>query len=86
MGEAYLTPEGGARVRIDEMPTTAGHGTADYLLFVDGEVASVLEAKKVGRSPTGVQTQSVWLLMAEHVVKEGRPLSDPLTRARAARR
>lgn len=85
MGSDYLTPEGRARVRIDEMLTAAGwvvqdyrhidraagrgvavrefplatgHGQADYLLFVDGEAVGALEAKKVGMSLTGVETQS----------------------------
>jgi len=36
----------------------AGHGVADYLLFVDRQAVGVLEAKKVGTSLIGVETQS----------------------------
>ena len=35
-----------------------GHGFADYLLFVEGKAAGVLEAKKAGHSLTGVETQT----------------------------
>lgn len=45
-------------VAVREVPLRAGHGVVDYLLFVDGEAAGVLEAKKVGTSLTGVEIQS----------------------------
>lgn len=45
-------------VAIREFPLNLGHGRADYLLFVDGEAAGVLEAKKAGTSLVGVETQS----------------------------
>ena len=35
-----------------------GHGFADYLLYVDGRAAGVIEAKKEGVTLTGVETQS----------------------------
>lgn len=35
-----------------------GHGTVDYLLFVDGVALGVLEAKKAGTPLRGVETQS----------------------------
>ena len=35
-----------------------GHGFADYLLYVDGKAAGVIEAKKAGVTLTGVETQS----------------------------
>jgi type I restriction enzyme R subunit len=35
-----------------------GHGFADYLLYVDGSAAGVIEAKKVGNTLTGVEIQS----------------------------
>jgi type I restriction enzyme R subunit len=36
----------------------SGHGTADYLLYVDGRAAGVIEAKKAGATLTGVELQS----------------------------
>ena len=35
-----------------------GHGFADYLLYVDGSAAGVVEAKKQGATLTGVEIQS----------------------------
>src|SRR3954463_9684925 len=82
---SYLTPEGRARVEIDQMLEAAGwtvqntgavnlaasqgvavrefimrspHGRADYLLFLDGRAAGVVEAKKQGETLTGVEWQS----------------------------
>jgi type I restriction enzyme R subunit len=49
----------GARgVAIREFPLKSGHGHADYLLYVDGKAAGVIEAKKEGTTLTGVETQS----------------------------
>jgi type I restriction enzyme R subunit len=49
----------GARgVAIREFPLKSGHGFADYLLYVDGKAAGVIEAKKEGVTLTGVETQS----------------------------
>lgn len=48
----------GRGVAVREFPLATGHGQADYLLFVDGEAVGALEAKKVGMSLTGVETQS----------------------------
>ncbi|MDN5863935.1 MAG: DEAD/DEAH box helicase family protein [Gammaproteobacteria bacterium] len=45
-------------VAIREFPLKQGHGFADYLLYVDGEAAGVIEAKPEGHSLTGVETQS----------------------------
>ncbi|MBI2363928.1 MAG: DEAD/DEAH box helicase family protein, partial [Deltaproteobacteria bacterium] len=36
----------------------SGHGFADYLLYVDGRAAGVIEAKKEGVTLAGVETQS----------------------------
>ena len=44
-------------VAIREFPLP-GHGFADYLLYVDGKAAGVIEAKKAGVTLTGVETQS----------------------------
>ena len=45
-------------VAIREFPLKSGHGFADYLLYVDGKAAGVIEAKKAGVTLTGVETQS----------------------------
>ena len=44
-------------VVIREFPLL-GHGFADYLFYVDGKAAGVIEAKKGGTTLTGVETQS----------------------------
>ncbi|MGA8146171.1 MAG: type I restriction-modification enzyme R subunit C-terminal domain-containing protein [Gallionellaceae bacterium] len=45
-------------VAIREFPLKSGHGFADYLLYVDGKAAGVIEAKKEGFPLSGVETQS----------------------------
>ncbi len=45
-------------VAIREFPLKQGHGFADYLLYVEGKAAGVIEAKKAGVTLTGVETQS----------------------------
>jgi type I restriction enzyme R subunit len=45
-------------VAIREFDLKTGFGTADYLLYVDGKAAGVIEAKKVGDTLTGVEIQS----------------------------
>jgi len=45
-------------VAIREHPLKSGHGFADYLLYVDGAAVGVVEAKKVGNTLTGVETQA----------------------------
>ena len=45
-------------VALREFPLNPGHGFADYLLYVDGKAAGVIEAKKVGNTLTGVEPQS----------------------------
>src|SRR5574341_941690 len=45
-------------VGLRECPLKAGHGEADYILYVDGAAAGVIEAKKVGTTLTGVEIQS----------------------------
>ena len=47
----------GRGVAIREFPLP-GYGFADYLLYVDGKAAGVIEAKKAGVTLTGVETQS----------------------------
>ena len=45
-------------VAVREFPLRTGHGAADYLLYVDGRAAGVVEAKPVGHTLTGVEAQS----------------------------
>ncbi|MDO8930785.1 MAG: DEAD/DEAH box helicase family protein, partial [Rhodocyclaceae bacterium] len=48
----------GRGVALREFPLDPGHGYADYLLYVDGKAAGVIEAKKQGATLTGVEIQS----------------------------
>lgn len=48
----------GRGVAIREFPLKTGHGFADYLLYVDGKAAGVIEAKKAGVTLTGVEIQA----------------------------
>ncbi|MHB1332170.1 MAG: hypothetical protein ACYCY1_06200 [Sulfuriferula sp.] len=50
-------------VAIREFPLKSGHGFADYLLYVDGKAAGVIEAKKEGVILSGVETQSGRILL-----------------------
>ena len=45
-------------VAVREFGLKPGHGTADYLLYVDGKATGVVEAKPAGHSLTGVEIQS----------------------------
>ena len=45
-------------VAIREFPLASGHGYADYLFYLDGKAAGVIEAKKVGVPLLGVERQS----------------------------
>ena len=45
-------------VAVREFPLRLGHSIADYLLYVDGRAAGVVEAKPVGHTLTGVEAQS----------------------------
>ena len=45
-------------VAVREFPLRPGHGTADYLLYVNGRAAGVVEAKPEGHTLTGVESQS----------------------------
>ena len=45
-------------VAIREFQLEAGHGFADYLLYVDGKACGVIEAKKEGATLSGVELQS----------------------------
>jgi type I restriction enzyme R subunit len=48
----------GRGVAIREFPLRSGYGEADYLLFVDGTAAGVIEAKKEGSTLTGFEGQT----------------------------
>ena len=48
----------GAGVAVREFSLKPGHGTADYLLYVNRKAAGVVEAKPVGSTLTGVEVQS----------------------------
>ncbi|MGD2063062.1 MAG: DEAD/DEAH box helicase family protein, partial [Nitrospirota bacterium] len=54
--EANITA--GRGVAIREFPLKLGHGAADYLLYVDGRAAGVIEAKRQGATLSGVEIQS----------------------------
>ena len=45
---------GALGVAIREFPLNAGHGFADYLLYVNGKACGVIEAKKEGVTLKGV--------------------------------
>ncbi|MDE2617144.1 MAG: DEAD/DEAH box helicase family protein [Burkholderiales bacterium] len=45
-------------VAIREFPLNPGYGFADYLLYVNGKAAGVIEAKKEGATLSGVEVQS----------------------------
>jgi type I restriction enzyme, R subunit len=48
----------GRGVAIRSFPLKAGHGFADYLLYVDGQAAGVIEAKKEGETLIGFEIQT----------------------------
>jgi type I restriction enzyme R subunit len=45
-------------VALREFELNPGHGTADYLLYVGGKAAGLIEAKREGATLTGVEVQS----------------------------
>ena len=55
---AALNPYAACGVAVREFPLRTGHGTADYLLYVYGRAAGVVEAKPEGHTLTGVEAQS----------------------------
>jgi len=56
MNDANIHAERGVAIR--EFPLNTGYGFADYLLYIDGKAAGVIEAKKEGSTLTGVEVQS----------------------------
>lgn len=55
MGQQNLAAHRGVALREFPLP---GQGFADYLLYVDGKAAGVIEAKRIGATLIGVETQS----------------------------
>ncbi len=55
-GNVHLSAYRGLAIR--NFTLKQGHGFADYMLYVDGRAAGVIEAKKEGVTLTGVETQS----------------------------
>ncbi|MGE0348501.1 DEAD/DEAH box helicase family protein [Hydrogenophaga sp.] len=55
---AHANLRAGTGVAIREFPLNAGHGFADYLLYVNGKACGVIEAKKEGSTLSGVEVQS----------------------------
>ena len=53
---AALNFAAGKGVAVREFPLQGGN--ADYLLYVDGKVVGVVEAKKAGTTLTGVELQN----------------------------
>jgi type I restriction enzyme R subunit len=49
----------GRGVALRNFPLASGHGFADYLLYLDGRAAGVIEAKKEGFPLVGVEVQAV---------------------------
>ncbi len=49
---------GGRGVVLRNFPLVSGHGFADYLLYLDGKAAGVIEAKKEGFPLVGVEVQA----------------------------
>jgi type I restriction enzyme R subunit len=54
--QAHISAYRGMAIR--NFTLKQGHGFADYLLYVDGRAAGVIEAKKEGDTLTGVEIQS----------------------------
>jgi type I restriction enzyme R subunit len=55
MGQQNLSAYRGVAIREFPLP---GQGFADYMLYVDAKAAGIIEAKKIGATLIGVETQS----------------------------
>jgi type I restriction enzyme R subunit len=73
---AAVNLRAGRGVAVREFPLKPGHRFADYLLFVDGKAAGVIEAKPEGTTLTGVetQTQKYSTGVPDHIPSAIRPL------------
>ncbi len=56
--QAAMNIMAGPGVAVREFILKKGHGRADYLLYVDGKVIGVIEAKPTGHTLKGVELQS----------------------------
>ena len=65
---AAMNVHGAQGVAVREFPLVKGYGTADYVLYVDGQVVGVIEAKKEGTPLAGVELQAAELTVAAHAV------------------
>jgi type I restriction enzyme, R subunit len=63
-------------VALRNFALKSGHGFADYLLYVDGATAGVVEAKRAGATLTGVEIQSAKYSegLPAHLPAQVRPL------------
>ena len=57
-GADALNPYAGSGVAVREFQLKPGHGSADYLLYVNRKAAGVIEAKPEGHTLAGVEVQS----------------------------
>mgnify|MGYP001594611576 FL=1 len=66
----------GRGVVLRNFPLESGHGFADYLLYLDGKAAGVVEAKKEGFPLIGVEIQSAKYSegLSPHLPAHVRPL------------
>ena len=66
----------GRGVAIGEFPLKSGYGEADYLLYVDGAPAGVVEAKKEGETLTSyeIQTEKYSVGLPDELKPHRRPL------------
>jgi hypothetical protein len=78
---ANITAARGVAVR--EFPLRGEHGRADYLLFVEGAAAGVIEAKKRGATLTGVADIDRQMTAIDAIIREIRLLE---RRSRGLRR
>ncbi len=53
-----LNIDAGLGIAVREFPLASGYGHADYLLYVGGRAAGIIEAKKAGVPLTGVEVQA----------------------------
>ncbi len=53
-----VNPYAGSGVAVREFRLQSGHGTADYLLYVNQKASGIIEAKPEGSTLTGVEVQS----------------------------
>lgn len=66
----------GQGIAVREFPLKKGHGSADYLLYVNKKAVGVIEAKKEGDTLTGVevQTEKYSNGLPDHLTSVSKPL------------